>query len=70
MAEREGSIYFDDIMFIYGSNPNDTNLPEVTTFTVNDEPMTDGMVLTENELNFYWQGISGWKYHPGSWHRL
>lgn len=52
VAEREGSIYFDDIMFIYGSNPNDTNLPEVTEFTVNDEPLTDGMVLTENELNF------------------
>ena len=52
VAEREGSIYFDDIMFIYGSNPNDTNLPEVTKFTVNDEPLTDGMVLTENELNF------------------
>lgn len=53
VAEREGSIYFDDIMFIYGSNPNDTNLPEVTKFTVNDEPLTDGMTLTNNELNFY-----------------
>ena len=53
VAEREGSIYFDDIMFIYGSNPNDTNLPEVTEFTVNDEPLTDGMTLTNNELNFY-----------------
>jgi exopolysaccharide biosynthesis protein/predicted phosphodiesterase len=53
VAEREGSIYFDDIMFIYGSNPNDTNLPEVTKFTVNDEPLAEGMVLAENELNFY-----------------
>lgn len=32
VAEREGSIYFDDIMFIYGSNPNDTNLPEGDQF--------------------------------------
>jgi len=51
-AEREGSIYFDDIMFIYGSNPSDTNLPEVTSFTVNDTNITDGMKLTTNELNF------------------
>lgn len=53
VAEREGSIYFDDIMFIYGSNPNDTNLPEVTSFTVNQAPLTDGMTLTDNELSFY-----------------
>lgn len=52
LAERKGSIYVDDYTFIYGSNPNDTNLPEVTQFTVNGEPLTDGMTLTANELSF------------------
>ena len=53
VAEREGSIYFDDIMFIYGSNPNDTNPPKVDSFTLNEENVSDGMVLTTNEINLY-----------------
>jgi hypothetical protein len=53
VAEREGSIYFDDIMFIYGSNPNDTNPPSVDSFTLNEENVSDGMVLTTNEIDLY-----------------
>lgn len=52
VAEREGSIYFDNIQFIYGSNPSDTNLPEITSFTVNDDSIQDNMTFNTNELNF------------------
>lgn len=47
-----GSIYIDDFMFIYGSPNEDTKAPIITSFTANNEEMSDGMKFNTSSINF------------------
>lgn len=51
-SENYGTLYFDDLTFIYGSNNADTVLPEVSSVTVNGAPLKNGAVFSENPLAF------------------
>ena len=50
-----GTLYFDNVTYIYGSSPEDTNSPQVSSITVQsggNDPvaLTNGMTLTDGAL--------------------
>lgn len=45
-----GSIYLDNLMVIFGSNPVDTNAPELSFASVNGTQMEDGMEINSNHI--------------------
>ena len=51
-SECYGSLYFDDLTFIYGSTNQDVVPPEITNVTVNESPLTDGQTFDTNTLAF------------------
>jgi 3',5'-cyclic AMP phosphodiesterase CpdA len=51
-ADCIGSIYVDDFMFIYGSVNQDAKAPTITSFTANDEDISDGMTFDTDSINF------------------
>lgn len=51
-SECYGSLYFDDLTFVYGSTNRDVVAPKVTEVTVNEEPLTDGQHFGTNVLAF------------------
>ena len=51
-SECYGSLYFDDLTFIYGSTNQDVVPPEITNVTVNESPLTDGQTFDINTLAF------------------
>jgi len=50
--ECVGSIYVDDLMFVYGSINEDAKAPTVTSFTANGGKMSDGMVFNTGNISF------------------
>ena len=51
-SECYGSLYFDDLTFIYGSTNQDVVPPEITDVTVNESPLTDGQSFDTSTLAF------------------
>ena len=51
-SECYGSLYFDDLTYIYGSTNQDVVPPEITNVTVNGSPLTDGQTFDINTLAF------------------
>ena len=51
-ADCVGSIYVDDLMFIYGSINEDAKAPIVNSFTANDKEMTAGMTFSTSTISF------------------
>ena len=51
-ADCIGSIYVDDLMFIYGSINNDAKAPTITSFTANDGVIYDGMTFNTDTISF------------------
>lgn len=47
-----GTLYFDNLTFVYGSTSEDTENPVIESFTVNEQPMAAGMTLTTGALDF------------------
>ena len=51
-TKTAGSIYFDNMQFVYGANVDDVDNPVISSVTVDKEPLKDGTVLTNSVLNF------------------
>lgn len=47
-----GSLYVDDLMFIYGCINEDAKAPNVSSFTANEIKMSDRMSFETNTINF------------------
>ncbi len=47
-----GSIYFDNLQFVYGANVDDVDAPVVDSVTANNVELEDGAVLTDNTVTF------------------
>lgn len=51
-AQRKGSIYIDNLQFVYGANNDDVDNPVIDSITANDVEITDGMTIDTNTINF------------------
>lgn len=51
-SECYGSLYFDDLTFIYGSTNQDVVPPVITDVTVKENPLTDGQSFDTSTLAF------------------
>ncbi|WP_055089479.1 phosphodiester glycosidase family protein, partial [Intestinibacter bartlettii] len=51
-SECKGSIYIDNLQFVYGANKDDIDNPKVDSITANDEEIKDGMTIDSNTINF------------------
>ena len=47
-----GSIYFDNLQFVYGTNVDDVDNPVIKNVTANGAELTDGAVLNTNTITF------------------
>lgn len=50
-TKSAGSIYFDNLQFVYGTNVDDIDAPVIDSITVNDTELEDGAVLDTDTLN-------------------
>ena len=49
-AERKGSLYIDNVRFVYGANVDDLDAPSAEYITINDTQMTDDMTVDTNTV--------------------
>lgn len=49
-AERKGSIYVDNVRFVYGANVDDLEAPKAEYITINEEKLSGGEVFHDNVL--------------------
>lgn len=47
-----GSIYIDNLQFVYGVNTDDTSEPVIDTIKANGSDITNGMVINDNRVTF------------------
>ena len=50
-SKTAGSIYFDNLQFVYGTNVDDIDAPVVDSITVNGKELENGAVLQDAKLN-------------------
>ena len=50
-SKTAGSIYFDNLQFVYGTNVDDIDAPVVDSITVNGKELENGTVLQDAKLN-------------------
>lgn len=51
-TKTAGSIYFDNLQFVYGANVDDVDSPKVSSFTANGSELKDGATLETNTVSF------------------
>ena len=51
-AQRKGSLYIDNLQFVYGANKDDIDNPVVDSITANDTEIKNGMTINTNTINF------------------
>lgn len=51
-AQRKGSLYIDNLQFVYGANNDDVDNPVIDSITANDVEITDGMTIDTNTIKF------------------
>lgn len=51
-AQRKGSIYIDNLQFVYGANNDDIDNPKVDSITANNNEIKDGMTINTNTITF------------------
>lgn len=51
-ADCKGSIYIDNLRFVYGANVDDTLSPVIDSITANDEEIQNNGVINTNTINF------------------
>ncbi len=49
-AERKGSLYIDNVRFVYGANVDDLDAPSAEYITINDTQINDGMTVDTNTV--------------------
>ncbi len=50
-SQRKGSIYIDNLQFVYGTNSADVDNPTFGTITANGTELNDDTVITSNRVN-------------------
>jgi hypothetical protein len=50
--EVKGSLYFDNLQFVYGANTTDNDNPEIDAINANGEELKDDTVVKANTVNF------------------
>lgn len=50
-TKTAGSIYFDNLQFVYGTNVDDTDNPLVDSIKVDNKELKSGDVLSDNQIN-------------------
>ena len=54
-GDLKGTLYFDNLTYVYGSTPEDTSAPEIESVTVTagteEQPLTTGMTLSSGALD-------------------
>ncbi len=50
-TKSAGSVYFDNLQFVYGTNVDDVDAPKVDSIMVNDVELENGTVLKDETLN-------------------
>lgn len=65
-TKTAGSVYFDNLQFVYGTNIDDVDNPVIDSITVNNEVINDGDVITTNTVTFdsYFHDVEN-KYTTG-----
>ena len=51
-TKTAGSIYFDNLQFVYGANVDDIDSPVIDSITANNTELKDGAELTTNTVTF------------------
>lgn len=51
-SQRKGSIYIDNLQFVYGANNDDIDNPKVDSITANNTEIKDGMTIDTNTITF------------------
>lgn len=51
-AQRKGSLYIDNLQFVYGANKDDIDNPVIDSITANDTEIKNGMTIDNNTINF------------------
>lgn len=51
-AQRKGSLYIDNLQFVYGANKDDIDNPVIDSITANDTEIKNGMTIDTNTINF------------------
>lgn len=51
-AQRKGSIYIDNLQFVYGANKDDIDNPKVDSITANNAEIKEGMTIDTNTITF------------------
>lgn len=51
-AQRKGSVYIDNLQFVYGANNDDIDNPNVDSITANNTEIKDGMTIDTNTISF------------------
>ncbi|MGM9616329.1 phosphodiester glycosidase family protein, partial [Butyricicoccus sp.] len=51
-TKTAGSIYFDNLQFVYGANVDDIDSPVIDSITANNTELEDGAELTTNTVTF------------------
>lgn len=51
-AQRKGSIYIDNLQFVYGANKDDIDNPKADSITANNTEINDGMIIDTNTITF------------------
>ena len=51
-SQRKGSIYIDNLQFVYGANKEDTDNPNVDSITANGEELQNGDTINTNTITF------------------
>lgn len=49
-AERKGSIYVDNVRFVYGANVDDLDAPQAEYITINEQKLSGGEVFDDNVI--------------------
>lgn len=51
-AQCKGSIYIDNLRFVYGANVDDTDSPIIDSIEANNEELKDGQTIDTNKVSF------------------
>lgn len=66
MSQCKGSIYVDNLQFVYGANTADTTNPKISSIMANNTEISDDLVIESNKVTFQATAVDGdTKYDTG-----
>lgn len=66
ISQCKGSVYVDNLQFVYGANTSDTTNPKITSVLANNTEISDDLVVNSNKVTFQATAVDGdTKYDTG-----